>query len=121
MKLIRNLWLTAVASVLVSGAAFAGDTDFTLVNRTGYTLREVYVSPSHKANWGSDRMGEGYLDNNRSRLFKFSSKNACMQDIKVVFDDDASEIIWEDFNLCELDKITLRYNRKTNEVSADTE
>ena len=110
-----------VASVLVSSAAFAGDTDFTLVNRTGYTLREVYVSASNKNAWGNDRMGEGYLDNGRSRLFKFASANACMQDIKVVFDDDESEIIWEDVDLCEINKITLRYNRSTNKVSADTE
>jgi sugar lactone lactonase YvrE len=39
----------------------------------------------------------------------------------VVFDDDGSNVVWEDIDLCELHKITLRYNRKTNVVSADTE
>lgn len=122
MKLLtRNLMFCAISGVLAAGSAFAGDADFTLVNRTGYTLREVYISPSHKNAWGKDRMGEGYLDNGKSRLFKFSDKSSCTQDLKVVFDDDESEVVWEEFNLCELDKITLKYNRKTNTVSADTE
>lgn len=120
-KMIRNAMFCAISTVVAAGSAFAGDADFTLLNRTGYTLREVYVSPSHKNAWGKDRMGDGFLDNGKSRLFKFSDKSACKQDLKVVFDDDDSEVIWEEFDLCELSKITLKYNRKTREVSADTE
>ncbi len=113
--------LAALAGALSSTAAVAGGADFTLVNRTGYTLREVYLSASHKNSWGRDRMGQGYLDNGKSRLFTFSDKSSCEQDMKVVFDDDGSEVIWEGFDLCELNKITLKYNRKTGTVSADEE
>jgi len=120
-KLSHTLLLSALSSILLSGAAIAGDADFTLVNRTGYTLREVYVSPSHKNAWGKDRMGENVLDNGKSRLFKFSDKSSCKQDLKVVFDDDESEVVWEEVDLCELEKITLKYNRKTGEVSAQGE
>jgi hypothetical protein len=122
MKILtHNLALCAVAAVFASGTALAGDADFTLVNRTGYTLREVYVSPSHRDAWGKDRMGDAYLDNGKSRLFRFSDKSSCKQDLKVVFDDDGSDVVWEEFDLCELNKITLKYNRKSREVSADTE
>ncbi len=122
MKLLpRNLLLSLMTSAFLTGAAFAGDADFTLLNRTGYTLREVYISPSHKNSWGSDRMGKSYLDNGQSRLFKFADKSYCKQDLKVVFDDDDSEVVWEDFDLCEINKITLRYNRKSGNVSADVE
>jgi hypothetical protein len=117
----RVLLLSAIASVLSSSAAFAGDADFTLVNRTGYTLREIYLSASNKNSWGNDRMGQGYLDNGKSRLFKFSDKSACQQDLKVVFEDNGAEVIWEDIDLCEINKITLKYNRAKNEVSADAE
>ena len=121
----RALLLAALAGVLGSTlattAALAGEADFTLVNRTGYSLREVYVSPANKKNWGNDRLGSGYLDSNRNRLIKFSDKDNCVQDLMVVLDDDSSEVIWEDFDLCALNKITLRYNRKDNSVSADSE
>ena len=120
-KLARNLMFCAISTVVAAGTAFAGDADFTLVNRTGYALREVYVSPSHKNAWGKDRMGEYTLEHGKARLFKFSDKSSCKQDLKVVFEDDESEVIWEEFDLCELSKITLKYNRKTREVSADTE
>lgn len=120
-SLSRGLLFSVLSSALCTGAAVAGDADFTLLNRTGYTLREVYISPTHKNSWGDDRMGKSYLDNGKSRLFRFSDKSSCKQDLKVVFDDDDSEVIWEEFDLCEINKITLKYNRKSREVSADTE
>jgi hypothetical protein len=119
--LTRRLLLGCITTVLSVGAAVAGDADFTLVNRTGYDLREVYISPTHKNAWGRDRMGDKVLENGRSRLFVFSDKSACKQDLKVVFDDDGSEVVWEEFDLCEISKITLKYNRKSGVVSADTE
>lgn len=122
MKLFSNsLLVSTMFAVIASSPAIAGDADFTLVNRTGYTLREIYVSPTHRDAWGKDRMGDNVLDNGKSRLFKFSDKSSCKQDLKVIFDDDGSEVIWEEFDLCELSKITLKYNRKTREVTADTE
>ena len=122
MKISRSsLLVGSIFAALASCQALAGDADFTLLNRTGYSLREVYVSPSHKEAWGKDRMGEYVLENGKSRLFKFSDKSSCKQDLKVVFDDDGSSVVWEEFDLCSIDKITLKYNRKTKEVSADTE
>jgi hypothetical protein len=123
-KLIHSLLLagTACAATLMTPAtALAGDADFTLVNRTGYAIAEVYVSPANKNNWGRDRLGRNVLDNGRSKLFTFADSANCMQDIQVVFDDDGSSVVWEDFDLCELHKITLRYNRKTGVVSAESE
>ncbi|MCY7389647.1 MAG: hypothetical protein LH481_16595 [Burkholderiales bacterium] len=122
MKLRQiGLAVMVVSGLAASALANAGDADFTLVNKTGYALREVYLSPAHKTKWGSDRLGGSKMDNNKSRLFKFADKASCVQDLMVVFDDDGSEVTWEDFDLCDLNKITLKYNRKTKVVSADTE
>ena len=104
---------------LTSVAAFAGDADFTLVNGTGYTIREVYISAANKEAWGKDRLGDGDLPNNKSKLFKFSDKANCMQDIKVVFDVESdAEVTWEDLDLCEINKLTLKYNRAAKTVTA---
>ncbi len=99
----------------------AGEADFTLVNRTGYTLREIYLAPTKSKSWGKDRMGDDVLENGKSRLFKFGEKGACTQDLKVIFDDDGSDVTWEGFDLCTINKITLRYNRKSGETTAITE
>lgn len=113
--------LVLLAALMWTGAAMAANADFTLVNRTGYALNEVYISPTKKDNWGKDRLGSTQLINGQSRKFKFGDTKNCVQDIKVVFTDDESEVEWDGFNLCELNKIVLRYNRKTQEVSAESE
>jgi hypothetical protein len=112
---------TLACVTTISAPSFAGDADFTLVNRTGYPIREVYIAPSKSSNWGKDRMGDGVLANARQKLFKFTDKASCKQDLQIVFDDDNSEVVWEGFDLCTIDKITLKYNRSTKEVSADVE
>lgn len=113
--------LVLLAALMSTGVAMAANADFTLVNRTGYALNEVYISPTKKDNWGKDRLGSTQLLNGQSRNFRFGDTKNCVQDIKVVFTDDESEVEWEGFNLCELNKIVLRYNRKTQEVSAESE
>jgi hypothetical protein len=113
--------IVLVAGLLGSGMAGAGNADFTLVNKTGETLREIYISASKKSHWGPDRLGQNYLEPNQARLFTFSDKASCLQDLKVVFDDDDAEVTWENLDLCVLNKVTLKYNRKSGVVSADTE
>lgn len=113
--------IVALVALSASGIAGAADADFTLVNRTGYAINEVFISPTKKKSWGNDRLGANQLTQGQSRKFKFGDTKNCVQDIKVIFTDDESEVEWEGFNLCELDKVTLRYNRKTREVSAETE
>ena len=102
---------------LVSVSAMAGDADFRLVNATGYTINEVYVSAANKDAWGKDILGDGDMDNGKSRMIKFSNKANCMQDLKVVF-DAGGEAIWEDLDLCEINKLTIKYDRATKKVSA---
>jgi len=113
-----GLRFLGLAAALIPTFVSAGDADFTLVNRTGYTLREIYLSPTTRESWGRDRMGDEVLENGKARLFKFSDKASCNQDLKVVFDDDASTVVWKDIDLCSLEKITIRYNRRTGETTA---
>lgn len=118
---MKRLFWTLSFLASFAASVQAGEADFTLLNRTGYAIREVYISPANRKSWGTDRLGDGTLENGRSRLFKFSDRAACQQDLMVVFDDDNSEVTWENFDLCEINKITLKYNRRSREVSADTE
>src|SRR5215218_6182038 len=108
MKL-RNMIAGAVLALLSLGAfAASGDADFTLTNRTGLTISELYVSPANRSQWGRDRLGDGTLDNGKSRDFKIGQTAD-------------GEAIWENVDLCAIEKITLRYNRQTKEVSASAE
>ena len=110
-----------LCSTMLAGVSHAGDADFTIVNKTGYPIRSIHIAPASSKTWGNDRLGEGILSNGKARLIKFADKARCKQALSVTFDDDGSEVEWEEFNLCEINKITLKYNRKTGEVSADEE
>ena len=112
------------AAVLMSFApstAGAADQDFTLVNATGYTIEQVYVSPIKVTDWEEDVLGRDVLANGESVRIRFPKReNVCHWDIKVVY-DDGEEAIWADFNLCEVSRITIHYTRKSGETWAEYE
>lgn len=117
------LGIAAVAAgmSLAAPAAAQGRQDFTLVNKTGYTISEVYVAPSASDDWEEDVLGQDVLDNKESVHITFSRKDKpCLWDLKVVYDDDESAE-WEKFNLCEVSKISLSYDRKGGRTWADYE
>jgi hypothetical protein len=119
MNLRKLSFLLAAAATLAATDGVAGDADFTMVNKTGYDIREVYISAANRNAWGRDRLGDNAtLDNNKARLFKFRDRASCKQDIKVVFDKGDTEVTWEDIDLCEVNKLTLKYDRRSKAVSA---
>ena len=115
MNLSRRLLTTlGLVSVFAIGATAlrAGDQDFVLVNKTGYDIDEVYVSPANAKDWGEDVMGKDTLDDGDKVTIEFSHKEKeCMWDMKIVFSDE-EEAVWEDFDLCKVREITLRYEGK---------
>lgn len=110
-----------VATSIASPALAQGKQDFTLVNKTGYTIDEVYVSPTNSDNWGNDVMGRDVLNANEYVNISFARKEkTCKWDLQVVYDDkETSE--WEGFDLCKTSKIILYYNRKKGETWAEYE
>ncbi len=109
------------SAILFAVPAFAGDQDFTLVNKTGYEVAEVYVSPAHAKRWGSDIMGSDVLSNGSSVDIKFSpNASACKYDLKVIY-SDKDEAEWGDVDLCTISQITIHWNKKSGESTAEVE
>ncbi len=102
----------AALSLVTAGDAHAqAQQDFALVNRTGYTIDEVYVSPSSVTNWGNDLMGEDSLENGQQLNVRFNrTTTECSFDIKVVYDDEETAE-FRGVNLCQVSRVTLFYNR----------
>lgn len=117
IRLIKAALLTAALAVVILGsvtlnAAQNRKLDFTLVNKTGFTIAEVYVSPSKDDSWGEDVMGKDVLKNNASVDIEFSrSEKTCKWDLKVV-DEDKASIEWTELDLCTANEITLKYEGK---------
>lgn len=106
-------------AVALVPAAMAGDQDFTVLNKTGIEIHELYVTPHDSNDWEDDILGEDTLANGAEVDIKFSRKEkAKLWDLKVV-DADGSEVTWENLDLLEISKVTLHY--KKGKAWADVE
>ncbi len=108
--------IVPVAGLLLfglAGIAHANDADFTLKNKTGYQIDEVYVSRHSSNDWGRDRMGSDALADGESLDVNFPHGNgACKFDIKVKYHDDNSTAEWGNVDLCQYDTISLYWDAK---------
>jgi len=106
------LAVIALASITLQATQQRRNLDFTLVNRAGLTIMEVYLSPTSSDEWGEDVMGKDVLANREKVDIVFSSaETECNWDLKVVDEDDDS-IEWTKLNLCTASEITLMYEGK---------
>ena len=111
---------TVPACLVMSGSAWAqGKQDFTLVNKTGYILSELYVSPAAAQDWEEDILGKDILDDGETVDISFDRVvKTCKWDLKVVYEDDDSSAVWSAIDLCAVSRITIKYNRSTDTTSA---
>ncbi len=109
------------AFAVQTGSAQAGQQDFTLNNRTGYQIDEVYVSRTSSRNWGGDVMGSDALEDGRAVNITFTAPGSvCRWDMKVKY-SDGDEATWNNLNLCDITKVTLFWDRKNETTRAVTE
>ncbi|WP_286192051.1 hypothetical protein [Roseomonas genomospecies 6] len=109
------------AMFLFHGVALAGQQDFTIMNKTGYPLKHIYVSESDNEKWDEDVLGRDVLEDGESFDLSFAkAEKTCKWDMKVIYDDGESAV-WQDLNLCQISKLTLRWNKNTGVTSASIE
>ncbi|HYH23030.1 MAG TPA: hypothetical protein VD995_30835 [Azospirillum sp.] len=108
----------ALTLAIVPASAFAGQQDFTIVNKTGYTFKNIHVSEANNNSWDEDVLGRDVLENGESLDVSFGkSEKTCIWDMKVTY-DDGETAVWEDLNLCKISKLTLRWNKSTGVTTA---
>jgi hypothetical protein len=110
-----------IVSQVVPAHADNPNLDFTLVNKTGYGIKEIYIAPSASTDWG-DSIIDKPMENGDQLAITFSPKaEAEHWDIRIVWVDEGADVVWKKCKLSEISKFTLHYNRDTDETSADTE
>jgi hypothetical protein len=103
------VFLCALSMLLIPTAFTQGRQDFTLVNDTGVTINELYVSPHSSNEWEEDVLGQDQLADGESVNIHFSrSEKAAKWDLKVT-DKEGNSIEWANLNLLEISKVTLHY------------
>lgn len=102
--------VAALSLIFASTAlAFQGQQDFTVVNKTGVEIHELYVSAHTTDNWEEDVLGTDTLPPGESVEIKFSPKEKSkLWDLKIV-DGKGNSIEWTRLNLLEISEVTLFY------------
>ena len=99
------------------------DLDFDLVNRTGYQIKAVLVSPSRASQWSYDNdviKGRRFNDGEKLHIHFNHHAHAEHWDLKVVYDNNSSKE-WDDLNLDRIHKVTLWYDHRTDKTRAEIE
>src|ERR1700677_3403308 len=127
MKYMRTLAVPFLALVIgliaqvVPAHADNDALDFTLANKTGYGIKEIYIAPSASTDWGDNIISKP-LENGDALAITFDAKaKAEHWDIRIVWVDEGADVVWKKCKLSEINKITLHYNRDTDETTAETE
>jgi len=111
-----RIFLVPLAAAFVFSSfvlAHASDADFTLKNKTGYQIDEVYVAAHSSSEWGNDIMGrDAFVDDASVKIVFPHGGGACHFDVKVKYHDDSSTAEWSDVNLCDYETISLFWDAK---------
>jgi hypothetical protein len=121
MKMLREF---AAPLALAAAAAFAPPAfadsvlDFKLENRTGYTLKEVYISPSKKDNWGKVVNKNPIKDGGHMNVKWKSAATSQSYDLKAVYADGAGSPVWYDLDPTKFSTLTLKWDKEKKKTVA---
>ncbi len=104
----RNRVLCVLFLLLFAVTAFAAE-NVTIINRTGYTIYYLKVSPGSADDWGDDWLGDDVLMDGDHVMLDLTDRGYgkyCEFDIKAVDEDDDNYIQWG-VDFCDRTKIIL--------------
>jgi len=113
--------VVALSGLILVSPAFADNRDFDLINATGYPIKGVYMDVSASRSWGYENELSNQLQDGETIRITFGRGDgrSCMWDLKVVWADDSADDVWTNINVCTANSIKLRYNRNSNETTAE--
>lgn len=114
VRAILRLALIALVMLLPTTSQSQDRRNFWLLNSTGKTISEFYVSPHESDNWGQDILGRAELPNGVGTLIVFTPnlQTSCVMDFKLVFNDGTRQIYDQGRNVCVLGAV--QFNRRTS-------
>jgi hypothetical protein len=115
-------WSAAAFALLFAGDAAADEVRFRLVNGTEFPIRSVVLSSANLNSWGPNLLGPPSIKPGDAREVTVKGVFVdCNVDLKVVFDINASEPVWQYLNICALHRIRLRFDAMSGVSTASYE
>ncbi len=95
--------------------------DFSLVNSTGWGIKELYIAPSASDDWGTNILKDVLKDGGTLKITFSPKATAAKWDISIVWEVGGKSVVWKGYKLTDISKITLKYDEATKETTATTE
>jgi hypothetical protein len=111
----------SLAATTIVRSAQNESLDFTLVNKTGYTIKALYIGKSGTGDWvKEDEVLKGKSFNAGTELpIKFHPKESAEKwDVMVTWADGSGNVEWLNLKLTEITKLTLVYDKEKDKTSA---
>lgn len=103
--------LAVSAAFLPVPALAESNMDFAIENNTGHMIKELYLSPSRKDNWGRQVLSAP-MKNGETRKLSFKpTARAQSYDLKAVYGDGGSPV-WYNLEPATFSKVTLRWDKE---------
>lgn len=112
-KSLRIFVLTVALMLAASVPALAYTQNFVLVNNTGSTVYNLYVSPVNSDNWEEDVLGDNVIMPGDSSTINFNGRSECYWDLRLVFDNGV-DLYWENIDLFSISRITINSDGTAN-------
>jgi hypothetical protein len=89
----------------------AQELGFYIVNNTGVTLNNIYVSPAESNNWGNDILPNDMFDDQSSVMVYIPADygSTCLFDIKIT-DIPGNAVIFTNVDACKLHTLTIHWD-----------
>ena len=104
---MKTLTLSVLVFLQLAGFAAAADYNFTLVNKTGFEIIDLYVSPAAKSDWGEEILTVDTIPDKEKLNVQFSRKEkADIWDV-LVNDEQGVSFKWPSLKLSEISTLIL--------------
>ncbi len=114
------LALTLSAAALTMSSFAADQRNVTVINGTGYGIKFLGFNNPGDNDW-SDNELSGVMGDGGSQDVKFSTADkGCKWNFKIEWADPGYPgVIWHGVDLCQINSLTLKYDRATDKTSAE--
>jgi hypothetical protein len=119
----RTARLAALLALSAAGdAAAADEVRFRLVNGTEFPIRGLALSQANLAAWGPNVLAAPAIKPGEAREVVVRGVFVdCNIDMKATFDVNASQPVWQYLDVCQLQKIRLRFDALSGVTTASYE
>jgi len=115
------LALSVSAAALTTSAAYAADMrNVTVVNGTGYGIKFLGFNNPGDNDWSDNELSSP-MDDGASVYVKFNTEDkGCKWNFKIEWADPGYPgVIWHEVDLCQINSLTLRYDRASDKTTAE--